>query len=126
MTDEPTPAAIGSNAGLGVRRLNSAGLAAKMLRFRALHDLVLALGSRPGSERCVDDLSREAAALDADIDGQIWSWVHSVMNQGANIFCDYDQGKHKTYEHYSASLDASAAERGAELMDLLKTLNDGH
>lgn len=56
-------------------------------------------------------------------EGELWSWVRSVMSQGADIRCDYDQGTHKTYERYSARLDAAAAERAQELWARLKTPN---
>jgi len=102
-----------------------AGLAAKIMQARALHDLVLTLGTKPGSERSANDVSREAAIMDAQIEGELWSWVRSVMSQGADIRCDYDQGLHKGYEAYSARLDAAAAERAEELLGRLKTPNAG-
>ena len=40
-----------------------------------------------------------------------WSWIRSVMSQGADIYADYLAGKHDGYEAYSARLDAAAAER---------------
>jgi hypothetical protein len=49
-------------------------------------------------------------------DGNLWSWVRSVLSQGADIRCDYDSGNvHKTYEAYSARLDCAARERADEL-----------
>lgn len=56
-------------------------------------------------------------------EGELWSWVRSVMSQGADIRLDYDCGAHKTYEHYSARLDAAAAERAKELWARLTTHN---
>lgn len=56
-------------------------------------------------------------------EGELWSWVRSVMSQGADIRCDYDQGVHKGYEAYSARLDAAASERADELLARLKTPN---
>jgi hypothetical protein len=56
-------------------------------------------------------------------EGELWSWVRSVMSQGADIRCDYDNGAHKTYEHYSMRLDVAAAERAEELWARLKTHN---
>ncbi len=50
------------------------------------------------------------------LEGRLWSWVRSVMSQGADIRCDYDQGVHKGYEAYSARLDAAAAERAEEFI----------
>jgi hypothetical protein len=58
-------------------------------------------------------------------EGELWSWVRSVMSQGADIRCDYDQGVHKGYEAYSARLDAAAAERAEELWARMKTPNVG-
>ena len=58
-------------------------------------------------------------------EGELWSWVRNVMSQGADIRLDYDHGTHKTYEHYSARLDAAAAERAGELWARLKTPNCG-
>jgi hypothetical protein len=45
-------------------------------------------------------------------DGELWSWVRRVMSQGGTIHQDH---QHKTYEQYSARLDAAAAERAEEL-----------
>ena len=56
-------------------------------------------------------------------EGELWSWVRSVMSQGADIRCDYDHSVHKGYEAYSARLDAAAAERAEELWARLKTPN---
>lgn len=56
-------------------------------------------------------------------EGELWSWVRSVMSQGADIRCDYDQGVHKGYEAYSARLDAAAAERAQELFGRLTPPN---
>lgn len=100
-----------------------AGLAAKIVQARALHDLALTFGAKPGSERSANDVSREAAAMDAEIEGELWSWVRSVMSQGADIRCDYDQGVYKGYEAYSARLDVAAIERSEELLARLKTPN---
>lgn len=99
------------------------GLAQKIVQARALHDLVLRIGVKPGRERSANDVSREAAIMDSEIEGELWSWVRSVMSQGADIRCDYDQGAHKGYEAYSARLDAAAAERAQELLARLKTPN---
>lgn len=53
-------------------------------------------------------------------EGELWSWVRSVMSQGADIRCDYEAGVHKGYEAYSARLDAAASERAAELCARMK------
>lgn len=57
-----------------------------------------------------------AAVVD---EGEAWSWIRRVMSQGADIKVDYDNGKYKCYEEYSARLDAAAAERAKELPALL-------
>lgn len=56
-------------------------------------------------------------------EGELWSWVRSVMSQGADIRVDYEHGSRATYEHYSARLDAAATERTRELWARLKTPN---
>ena len=60
-------------------------------------------------------------------DGELWSWVRSVMAQGACIQQDYASGlAHKTYEAYSARLDTAAAERADELAARLVMIPRGH
>lgn len=49
-------------------------------------------------------------------EGELWSFVRSVMSHGATIHQDYVAGKHKTYEHYSARMDAASAERCEEIL----------
>ncbi len=74
----------------------------------------------------VGELQRALARLaagEAMTEGELWSWVRSVMCQGADIRCDYEQGVHKGYEAYSARLDAAAAERADQLLARLKTPN---
>ena len=74
----------------------------------------------------VCELQRALARLatgEAMTEGELWSWVRSVMSQGADIRTDYDMGAHKGYEAYSARLDAAAAERAQELLARLKTPN---
>ena len=44
-----------------------------------------------------------------------WSWIRSVIAQGAAIQQDYQAGKYKGYEEYSARLDVAAAEREDEI-----------
>ena len=57
-------------------------------------------------------------------DGELWSWVRSVMAQGACIQQDYASGLvHKSYEEYSARLDAAASERADEFAARLKVPN---
>lgn len=49
-------------------------------------------------------------------DGELWSWVRSVLSQGASIQQDYMHNNiYPTYEHYSARLDCAAIERADEL-----------
>lgn len=126
-TTETAGPAVGTPVDRVVGRLEPKreGLAAKIVQARALHDLVLTLGARPGRERSANDVSREAALMDAQIKGELWSWVRSVMCQGADIRVDYDMGNHKSYEAYSARLDAAAAERAQELLARLTTPNVG-
>jgi len=50
----------------------------------------------------------EALKKDAEID---WSWIRSVLAQGAAIQQDYAAGKFKGYEEYSARMDEAARER---------------
>ncbi len=47
-------------------------------------------------------------------EGELWSWVRSVMTQGIDIYTDYLTGKYG-YEGHSARLDAAAAQRQKEL-----------
>jgi len=44
-----------------------------------------------------------------------WSFLRSVLAQGADIHKDYMAGNHASYEEYSARLDAAARERHALL-----------
>lgn len=48
-------------------------------------------------------------------EGELWSFIRSVMSQGADIRCDYDQGVHRGYEAYSAHMDVAASKRAQEL-----------
>ena len=60
-------------------------------------------------------------------DGELRSWVRSVMAQGACILQDYQTGLvHKSYGAYSAGLDAAAARRSEELSALLVMIPRGH
>ena len=57
-------------------------------------------------------------------EGDLWSWVRSVMEQAVCIQLDYATGNvHKSYEAYSARLDAAASERANELLARLITPN---
>jgi len=56
-------------------------------------------------------------------EGELWSFLRSVMSQGADIRCDYEAGRHQGYEAYSARLDAAASERAEQLWARLKTPN---
>jgi len=53
-----------------------------------------------------------ASPSDAKVD---WSWIRSVLSQGASIQQDYQAGKYPTYEHYAARLDEAARERMASI-----------
>lgn len=48
-----------------------------------------------------------------------WSFLRSVLSQGASIQQDYVAGTHKGYEEYSARLDAAARERAEEIEAVL-------
>lgn len=61
----------------------------------------------------------ESQPAQAVPDGELWSFVRSVMCQGANINGDYYVGKFDSYEEYSARLDAAASERAEELISRL-------
>lgn len=52
-------------------------------------------------------------------DGELWSFLKSVMSQGAAIQQDYAAGNHPTYEHYARRMDIAASERVDELRRLL-------
>lgn len=43
--------------------------------------------------------------------GEIWSAIRTLLEQGAAIQQDYAAGKYEGYEHYSARLDEAARER---------------
>lgn len=55
------------------------------------------------------------APQEAGADGLLWQFMRSVLAQGTDIYKDYVAGSHKTYEAYSARLDAAAHERVEEL-----------
>ena len=76
------------------------------------------LHSEHAAQCVLEARRRDSAKKKAPLgEGELWSWVRSVMSQGADIRCDYDQGAHKGYEAYSARLDAAAAERAQELLE---------
>ena len=41
-------------------------------------------------------------------DGELWSFLRSVLAQGGDIRLDYQTGKYADYEEYSARLDDAA------------------
>ena len=47
-------------------------------------------------------------------EGDLWSWARSVMSKGSEIGTDYNNGFYRSYESYSAHMDAAAAERSAK------------
>lgn len=59
------------------------------------------------------------------IDGELWSFIRSVMSQGASIQQDYMAGKYPSYEYYAARIDAAASERANELEARLARSTDG-
>lgn len=62
------------------------------------------------------ELAAKAGVHEEKSDGELWSFLRSVMTQGAAIYQDYQGGKYATYEHYSGRLDAAASDR----VDLLR------
>jgi len=48
-------------------------------------------------------------------DGELWSLLRNVLNQGMAIQMDNANGKYPSYEHLSARLDEAARERLGEL-----------
>ena len=52
--------------------------------------------------------------------GELWSFLRSVLDQGTAIQQDYQAGKFKCYEEFSAYIDAAARDRADELEVLLK------
>ena len=53
---------------------------------------------------------------------KIWSFLRKVISQGAAIRDDYKSGKY-SYEQYSARIDAAAAERTEQFLEIMKTPN---
>lgn len=85
-----------------------------------------AVGRLEPERDIVCELRRALARLatgEAMTEGELWSWVRSVMCQGADIRTDYEMGVHNRYEAYSARLDMAAAERADQLLARLKTPN---
>lgn len=75
----------------------------------------------PAIAQHIIDSRNAALPGEALTDGELWSWVRSVMSQGASIQQDYSIGcKYPTYEHYSSRLDAAAAERADEFAAQLR------
>lgn len=56
-------------------------------------------------------VQQQRAAVWRDDDGEFWSFLRNVLEQGGAIRLDYDAGKYPSYEHYSARLDEAARER---------------
>ena len=48
-------------------------------------------------------------------DGDLWSFLRAVLEQGAAIQQDYAAGKYENYEHYAARIDEAARERAEQL-----------
>lgn len=44
-------------------------------------------------------------------EGELWSLIRRVLDQGTAIQQDYAAGKYPTYEHLQARLDEAARER---------------
>ena len=52
-------------------------------------------------------------------DGDLWSFLRSVLEQGVAIQQDYAAGKYESYEHYAIRVDGAARERVEQLRALL-------
>lgn len=50
--------------------------------------------------------------------GDLWSFFRSVISQGCAIQQDYQAGKYKDYEEFSARLDEAARERLEEFLKI--------
>jgi hypothetical protein len=49
-------------------------------------------------------------------EGKLWSLFRRLLSQGGDIQLDYQAGKYKCYEEYSARLDGAARERVEEFL----------
>lgn len=64
----------------------------------------------------------ERATLERVNEGELWSFIRTLLSQGCAIQQDYQAGKYETYEHYSARLDEAARERVDQFMAKLKEI----
>lgn len=55
-------------------------------------------------------------------EGQMWSFMRRVLEQGAAIQLDYRAGKYQCYEEYSARLDEAARERADAFLAIKEDL----
>lgn len=61
--------------------------------------------------------AQRAAVLEEALNrGEVWSFMRRVLSQGGDIRLDYQAGKYKGYEEYSARLDAAARERADQFI----------
>jgi len=49
-------------------------------------------------------------------EGELWSFFRRLISQGGDIQLDYAAGRYKSYEEYSARVDAAARERVDEFL----------
>lgn len=52
-------------------------------------------------------------------DGELWSFIRCVLEQGAAIQQDYQAGKYSCYEEYAARVDEAARQRVPEFKRVL-------
>jgi len=71
---------------------------------------IRAVGKIEAEKLAARDSKAEPVAQPTD--GELWSWVRKIMQQGVDIHQDH---REKGYEVYSAHLDDSAATRAREL-----------
>lgn len=75
------------------------------------------LGHRPSYDRT--EWRRTRASAWRPDEGELWSLIRRVLEQGAAIQQDYTAGNHKGgYEEYSARMDLAARERVAQFLAL--------
>lgn len=61
--------------------------------------------------------AQRAAGLEEALNrGEVWSFMRRVLSQGGDIQLDYNAGKYKCHEEYSARLDAAARERADQFV----------
>lgn len=69
------------------------------------------IGESQAKYEIVEALIQVEREVWSDNRGEFWSFLRCVLEQGSAIRQDYQAGKFKGYEEYSARLDAAARER---------------